>query len=64
MSHPGDHDSFGPARDRDAFGTGHGAAADRDGVICDGSCQPFGEGGVVGGKARNVTTRPKKPSTY
>jgi hypothetical protein len=48
MPHPGDHGRFRPLLDRDALRPGHRAAADRRGVLGDGTGQPIGEVGVAG----------------
>ena len=60
MAHPGNHGSFGPSLDGNAFGTGDGATADRSGVIRDGSCQPSGEVGVVGVESQKRHDRTKE----
>ena len=52
VPHPGDHGSFGPLLDRDTFGPGHCAAANRRGMIGDGSCHSIAKIGVIFMKAQ------------
>jgi hypothetical protein len=60
MAHPGDHGSFGPFVDGDSLRPGHGAAADRRGVVGHGPCQAVGKLGVVRMKGKEGYHRPEE----
>jgi len=60
MTHPSDHGSLGSLLDGDAFRSGHGAAADRRGMIGDGPCHSLGEIGVIAMKAQEREDCPEK----
>jgi len=60
MAHPGDHGRLGPPLDRDALGPGDRAAADRGGVIGDGSCQALAKLSVVRRKRQERHYRPEE----
>jgi hypothetical protein len=47
VAQPGDHRRLGPLLDGDALRAGHGAAADRRGMVSDGTGQAVGEIGVT-----------------
>jgi hypothetical protein len=47
MAQPGDDGGFGALLDRDAFGAGHRAAANRRGMSGDGTGQAVGEISVI-----------------
>ena len=58
MTHPGDHGGLGPLLDRDSFRPGDRPAADRRGVLGDGTGQPVGEVGVAGVEGEERHDRP------